>query len=236
MLLARCTVVGCTDCISLWYLISLSLFWLFPAYIAARIESTGERNRVHLSEETAILLREAGKGHWIKARRQKVVAKGKGELQTYWLQHKSDVEVMENSIAEMGNNSKEAMGTNSEAANGSSLDRIYEQRLDEVRNSPKIQRLIGWNVDVLFRILKKVVASRNRPVSAHGGQVRRLEAEIGRDSSVLDEMTEFVELHHTIDSHTGGFNVKDNQVDISEEAKEQLREYSKCHHAHHFSF
>jgi class 3 adenylate cyclase len=51
----------------------------------ARIETTGAKNRIHLSEETAQLLKEAGKEHWIQPREDKVVAKGKGELTTYWL-------------------------------------------------------------------------------------------------------------------------------------------------------
>ncbi|KAL7572297.1 hypothetical protein ACA910_017895 [Epithemia clementina (nom. ined.)] len=32
----------------------------------ARIESTGQRNRIHISQETASLLAAAGKGHWVK--------------------------------------------------------------------------------------------------------------------------------------------------------------------------
>ena len=48
------------------------------------MESTGLRNKIHISQETADLLREAGKGHWIEERKDIVVAKGKGALQTYW--------------------------------------------------------------------------------------------------------------------------------------------------------
>jgi Adenylate and Guanylate cyclase catalytic domain len=52
---------------------------------ASRIESTGEGNRVHMSSETASLLIAAGKGHWLEKRKDKVFAKGKGEMETYWL-------------------------------------------------------------------------------------------------------------------------------------------------------
>ena len=51
----------------------------------ARIESTGKKNRIHISKETADLLKEAGKSHWVSLREDKVHAKGKGELVTYWL-------------------------------------------------------------------------------------------------------------------------------------------------------
>lgn len=52
---------------------------------ASRMESTGEPGRVQVSEETAQELRSKGKEQWLTARRDKVTAKGKGSLQTYWL-------------------------------------------------------------------------------------------------------------------------------------------------------
>lgn len=52
---------------------------------AARMESTGVPGRIQVSQATADLLVVAGKGEWIKAREGLVNAKGKGEMQTYWL-------------------------------------------------------------------------------------------------------------------------------------------------------
>ena len=50
------------------------------------MESTGEKGRIQVSETTANLLRSRhGKGHWLMARDTLVEAKGKGQLQTYWL-------------------------------------------------------------------------------------------------------------------------------------------------------
>jgi Adenylate and Guanylate cyclase catalytic domain len=48
------------------------------------MESNGERNRIHVSQVTADLIKQAGKRHWLTTRRDKIVAKGKGEMQTYW--------------------------------------------------------------------------------------------------------------------------------------------------------
>jgi class 3 adenylate cyclase len=53
---------------------------------ASRMESTGERGRIHCSQETAALLTAAGKAHWLVPREDKIIAKGKGELTTYWIQ------------------------------------------------------------------------------------------------------------------------------------------------------
>ncbi|CAB9519276.1 Receptor-type guanylate cyclase gcy [Seminavis robusta] len=52
----------------------------------ARIESTGEGSRIHMSEQFANELIKFGKGHWIVPREDKVEAKGKGILTTFWLQ------------------------------------------------------------------------------------------------------------------------------------------------------
>ena len=47
---------------------------------AARMESTGKRNRIQVSQTTADLLAEAGKAHWVQPREDAVQAKGKGTL------------------------------------------------------------------------------------------------------------------------------------------------------------
>lgn len=53
--------------------------------VAARCESLGQPNRIHLSEATANLLQAAGKAKWLSRRLDEVEAKGKGKMQTYWL-------------------------------------------------------------------------------------------------------------------------------------------------------
>ena len=52
---------------------------------ASRMESNGRPGMIQVSGETAELLRRAGKRHWLTEREDKVVAKGKGEMQTYWV-------------------------------------------------------------------------------------------------------------------------------------------------------
>jgi class 3 adenylate cyclase len=52
---------------------------------ASRMKSTGLPNRIQVSQETATRLEREGKGDWLKARSNRVVAKGKGEMQTYFL-------------------------------------------------------------------------------------------------------------------------------------------------------
>ncbi|CAB9503571.1 Receptor-type guanylate cyclase gcy [Seminavis robusta] len=65
-----------------------SRFQLFGDTVntASRMESNGQPGRIHASKTTADELIASGKRSWLKAREDKVVAKGKGELQTYWIE------------------------------------------------------------------------------------------------------------------------------------------------------
>lgn len=52
---------------------------------ASRMESTGMPGRVHISQTTADALKARGKSAWFTPRDDQVEAKGKGFLQTYWV-------------------------------------------------------------------------------------------------------------------------------------------------------
>ena len=61
-----------------------SRFQLFGDTVntASRMESNGAKGMIHCSQSTADELIMAGKAHWLTSRADKVVAKGKGEMQT----------------------------------------------------------------------------------------------------------------------------------------------------------
>eukprot|EP00980_Cylindrotheca_fusiformis_P000976 scaffold265_cov131-Cylindrotheca_fusiformis.AAC.11 len=52
---------------------------------ASRMESTGERDRIQVTQATADLLKEAGYEKWLIPRSNRTFVKGKGEMQTYWV-------------------------------------------------------------------------------------------------------------------------------------------------------
>lgn len=54
---------------------------------AARMESNGIPGKVQISQEMADCLKSDGKAEWYTPREDKIVAKGKGELNTYWLNY-----------------------------------------------------------------------------------------------------------------------------------------------------
>lgn len=49
------------------------------------MESNGIRGKIQISQDTADYLISNGKSSWITKRADVIVAKGKGEMQTYWL-------------------------------------------------------------------------------------------------------------------------------------------------------
>jgi class 3 adenylate cyclase len=55
---------------------------------ASRMESTGTPRKIQVSQSTADALILEGKESWLVPRREKVYAKGKGEMQTYFLELK----------------------------------------------------------------------------------------------------------------------------------------------------
>ncbi|MEE4248855.1 MAG: adenylate/guanylate cyclase domain-containing protein, partial [Kangiellaceae bacterium] len=117
---------------------------------ASRMESTGMRGKIQVSQETADRLITAGKTNWITPREDKVKAKGKGDMQTFWV---------------MGEGSKPNTVTDqTETSRGSFLEDIYETPAVIPSADPyaeaKQERLVKWNVEVLMNLLKQIQAHR----------------------------------------------------------------------------
>jgi hypothetical protein len=133
---------------------------------ASRMESTGMRDKIHLSKETADQLIKFGKSHWITAREDHVQVKGKGEMQTYWLQLKGD--------ASLYVSRRSSEGTRSESESSQNDNDVLKEMppenivpaaaliaVEDNLLSAKAVRLVDWNVDLLSRLLKEIVSRRN---------------------------------------------------------------------------
>lgn len=218
-----------------------SRFQLFGDTVntAARIESTGKRNKIHISMETAELLQHASKGHWIRRREQQVEAKGKGKLQTYWLLLKDEEASggSGESTADLSGSEREGSddmnnsNNNNQAATPipqeiSRSNNLKAKRADDVELPPKTQRLVKWNVDVLTRLLKQVVAKRNAISMQRNYDLAltQAEGEIRRKFMVLDEVVETIALPG-FDHQIYKRQVDPNSIELPAEVVEQMRLY-----------
>ncbi|GKY99131.1 hypothetical protein MPSEU_000868600 [Mayamaea pseudoterrestris] len=190
---------------------------------ASRTESTGIKGRIQVSLDTATLLTAAGKGHWLIARDDKVIAKGKGEMQTYWL------------------TTQREMAVNGDVECSADIPEIqFNDRVDN-----KIASLIEWNTDVLLRLIKSIVARRMAlqqinshpasPVHDDGVQIGIAnESEFTHPMApVIDEVKEIIALPN-FDYKSIAKQIPPESVEIDEVVIKQLHAYvSKIANMYH---
>jgi len=164
-----------------------SRFQLFGDTVntAARIEGKGEKNRIHCSQTTADLIIKAGKEHWIKPREDLIEAKGKGKMQTFWIEPTSGpLSQSENTIS-------------SGMEHSETSDR--DSDLLAAQDTAKIERMVAWNVDLLSQLLRRMIARRNdlglERKRSFDVIIKKLEEDSASGRSlVLDEVAEVIHL------------------------------------------
>jgi hypothetical protein len=203
---------------------------------AARMETTGLRNKIHVSSETADLITEAKKESWLTLREDVVVAKGKGALQTFWLTTKQ------------GSRSEGVVddpeGGEATTTSGHNIVRSEGEALQATRTvaSMKVQRLIDWNCELLLQLLKKIVARRNGRTKRKStpspllsdrlrsksldlsNRIKTLEAELGQDGTALDEVCEIITLPN-FDAKTAAQEIDPKLIDLGDKLSSQLRDF-----------
>ncbi len=110
-----------------------SRFQLFGDTVntAARLESSGKGNQIHISEQTAQLIVAAGHENWVRERKDAVHLKGKGSMTTYWL-------TMQKKDRKLCGDEHVKIPTVHDLASG--------RTLTETAYVLKTQRLVSWNV------------------------------------------------------------------------------------------
>jgi class 3 adenylate cyclase len=126
-----------------------SRFQLFGDTVntASRMESTGQPSRVQCSEATAMIIIKAGKEAWLTKREDAIYAKGKGIVQTYWI-NASD----ESSSGDGTSNVDIKDGALKEGSNELS----FFSEGNASRDADQMERSIDWNVDLLHTALRKL--------------------------------------------------------------------------------
>ena len=169
---------------------------------------------IHLSQQTADLLSEAGKGHWLQQREDTVTAKGKGEMTTYWLNvysgpdpNGSGMGMERRHSTGWSETSWQSWTENDLADNtmpevGGVLKRSFSSHvlLPEDATFTEVEkrtRLVEWCSDLLSGSLKAVIAHRQsrRKKPAKWKMVQELEQSFNDwDTMVMDEVVEVIEL------------------------------------------
>jgi len=106
---------------------------------ASRMETNGVNGKIQVSEATAKILREAGKEHWLTPRKDKVQAKGKGVMNTFFANPTS---MKGSSVASSTNDTKSEVTGTSEIMLGAN------------------ERLVEWMVELFCSDIKKIVSRR----------------------------------------------------------------------------
>jgi hypothetical protein len=185
---------------------------------AARMESNGKKDRIHLSMETADLLIAAGKSMWVTARDDKIIAKGKGELQTYWLE-----------LTDKAETGSAASGADENAENRilDDSEHVSAAIAEKTGIDPgKTERLIDWNVEVLLRLLKQVVARRQHQGRETMGLAgtEDLMLKPARGQTVLDEVKEIITLPQ-FDSSSLNIERDCDYIEMNHKVADQLHDY-----------
>ena len=149
--------------------------------VAARMEQTGQGGQIHVSHHTRELLVKAGKSSWLTVRPTRVLAKGKGQMDTYWLAMRSDTTSSvsdsfggseqdddddDDEYSDVEESNRDTSATPMDASTSAHLQVVSCHRI----TSAKVERLVKWNCDILRRLLKQIVARRQYLVEANPGR------------------------------------------------------------------
>ena len=174
------------------------------------MESTGLKNRIQLSQQTADFITKAKcKDIWVKPRETMVEAKGKGTMQTFWLEY---------SASGSGSIVSSVHSSTLLPEDPEALLPQYSPADLAALQSEKLERLIDWNVDVLQGLLQKIVAMRGK-----SKQAKKLKDSRTRKQglTVLDEVKDII----TLPSKPAKFNQKPESVELNPIVVTQLRSY-----------
>lgn len=173
---------------------------------ASRMESTGVRSKIQVSQSTAEELKKSGKAHWLSERKGGVQAKGKGVMPSWFVEPSSH-------------------GASSTCSSVESLGDFEGDELD-----PKTMRLIEWNVQIMSKMIKQIIARREAwrsiPRGRRSVNGNKYNGGISGQAcgTVLEEVQEVVELPE-FDPRLVVNQQDPNSIELSPEVMVQLHEF-----------
>lgn len=202
--------------------------------VDSRQHSTGKKGRIQCSKECAEQLRKWGKESWLRKREDKVLAKGKGEMETYWILPKRAGTARSGAMSMSSGDSADF----DESENNDAVEYMTNQFDLSARGesttpvTPQIDLIADFNYDILLKSLKAIVSKRNitpkKPVSRRLGRSLSNLWNSDREilpNSCLDEVAEVIELPDDGDQPIDEW--ENAVVEIPQKVKDQLREYCR---------
>ena len=119
---------------------------------ASRMESTGSPNRIQVSQKTAEKLMEAGKGEWLAKRLDPVQAKGKGTMETYWVEPVMGASTHRSGVSSVLSINKD------DSEEHDAIDTLLAET--ETPAWAMTERLIEFNSKIVEDLVLKVLAQR----------------------------------------------------------------------------
>lgn len=173
---------------------------------ASRMESTGVRGKIQVSEATAAILREHGRDHWLMQRSDAVKAKGKGVLKTFWANPK------------MRNRSQSVVSSDGE-------EEPSESSSDGSKALQQAQiRLVDWIVKLMQDDVRKIIVARKKgSQKSNRGPAPSFIPPDG--STCMDEVQDFIHMpkfgDHAKKAHTDDYR----RIQIDDDITQELGEY-----------
>jgi len=208
-----------------------SRFQLFGDTVntASRMESTGEKGRIHISKSTADHLVASGKGHWLESREGGVQAKGKGTLQTFWVvrsrktlkskktsENHSSFDNSDSDRSALSFSDSEQMTTSQSSASSFFDQSRSTQGVGWTNSSPPSKNvalydlpavssrgsqtdLVEWHVETMGNYLKQILWQRNR-LGISSDHVKDPANALPRGTCIFDEVSETISLASTVET------------------------------------
>ena len=185
------------------------------------MESTGEAGQIHLSQEVVDQLLDADKSHWVSMRHDKVTAKGKGILNTFWLNATCPDLVYRRNGANSTTDATSTTGSTS----GAEADPTQSPPSTEFQD--RNGGLVDWNAGVMRTVLLEIAsyhrASTNQPASP--ASMRELEKKYMIKHSTLSEVKEIVSLPKFDAAIAQAQASNQDEMELGDEVTNQLRSY-----------
>lgn len=175
------------------------------------MESNSKSGKIQLSTATADLLFAAGKGDWLVERQDKVMAKGKGEMQCYWLEIESQPALLLDS----------ADDEETSAELEQSLSNFAER---PTRIKGRQSRLVDWLTERILVILKQIAARRNAATVCDGSIQRDPSSRCVTRGSLHNEVEDEIALP-TFRGDLEKIHQDPENFELDSTVEEQLRDY-----------